>query len=336
MRVDWTTLKGFADTRNIARYIQYVDYENSYFIKVRDEYFELETIIDKVSPVPDPSDQKDFEDNYKASANNRFISTEYGAQNVHVLKPTEPSTKQVSHWWNDKTTWYQKSTRVTGETLTTSDNLTYSAVNTNFINLENGLMYQEDDYSAPHLVKVYADAVLQTTGFTINYAAGTVTFSSSQSGKTITADYSHPTGAGQSTWTLAPEAGKMINIEHTEVQFSGDVKIPNKFFGDASTTWFDFQIWVYNPLDLPNKIPYRTIRYKSEMDIISDANLAYPHPKFGNLPGSSDYLVFPFNYGSLQPLKASQGAELRVSLKDDIPIEGSFASLTVYFLSRDE
>ena len=130
----------------------------------------------------------------------------------------------------------------------------------------------------------------------------------------------------------------MINIEHTEIQFSGDVKIPNKFYGDLVTTWFDFQIWVYNPADLPNKILYKNTRYKSETDIINDANLAYAHPKFGNLADTSGkgYITLPFNYGSLQPLKSSQGAELRVKLKDDIPIEGSFATVTIYYLSRDE
>lgn len=334
MRVDWTTVKTFADNRGMAKFIQYVEWENSYYIKVQDDHFDLETIIDKVSPVPDPSDQKDFEDNYKASANTRVQSAEYNAQNVHILKNIEPSTKAVSHWWNDKTTWYQKSTRVTGETLTDSgDGLTWNSANADWINLVNGKVYGEDLISSTYAAKVYVDAVLQTSGYSIDYSLGDVIFSSSQAGKTVTVDYSHESG---STWSLIPTAGKMINIEHTEIQFCKDAKIPNAYYSGSQTTWFDFEIWVYNPLDLPNKIPYKSTKYKSEMDIINDANLAYGHPRFGNLPGTQDYITLPFNYGSLQPLKSSQGAELRVSLKDDIPIEGSFATVTVYYLSRDE
>jgi hypothetical protein len=334
MRVDWTTIKAFVDDRSIEKYLQYVEYAGVYFLKANDNYFELHCEIVKESPAVDPSDQKDFEDNYKTNANARLNSGEYNALNVHTIKSMESSTKVVSHWWNDKTTWYQKSSQVTAETLTDSgDGLTWNSANTDWINLVNGLVYNEDTFSTTYLAKVYVDAVEQTTGFTINYATGDVVFGSSQAGKTVTADYSHENG---STWTLVPDAGKMINIEHTEVQFSGDVKIPNAFFSGNDTTWFDFAIWVYDPDDLPNKMLYKSTKYKSEMDIIADANLAYSHPKFGNLPGSGDYLTFPFDYGSLQALKASEGAELRISLKDDIPIIGSYATVTIYFLSRDE
>jgi len=326
--IKWSDLKSLYD--DVGGHLRHIESDHEYKILLYDESIVHKCIIDK----EDTTDLDDFEDNYKAKSNIRRLSTEYEAQSVHVLKPTEPSTKAVSHRWNDKTTWYQGSTRVTGEALSDSgDGLTFNSANTHWINLANGLIYQEDDISSPYLAKIYVNAVLQTSGYTINYATGDVTFSASKSGQTITADYSY---AVSSLWTLEPSSGKMLNIEHTEVQFAGDVKIPNAYHGDSNTTWFDFSIWVYNPADLPNKIQYSNTRYKSEADIISDANLAYPHRQFGNLPGTDEYLTFPFNYGSLQVLRNSVGAELRVSLKDDIPIEGSFANLTVYFLSRDE
>ena len=330
--VSWNDIKNFATTNGTK--IQWYEFETFYVTTTNNIYFDLVCEIAKTNPKS--TDQTDFETNYKVLNVPKLVSNEYGALNVHVLKTMEPSSKAVSHWWNDKTTWYQKSTRVLAEVLTDSGNgLIFNSAKANWINLFNGKIYQEDKISAPYIIKIYINDVIQTSGYTIDYKLGKVTFDSSQSGKTIKADYSHENG---SEWCLAPTAGKMINIEHTEIQFSGDIKIPNKFYGDAVTTWFDFDIWVYNPANLPNKIPYKNTRYKSETDIINDANLAYTHPKFGNLKDTSSngYITMPFNYGSLQALKSSQGAELRISLKDDAPIEGSFATVTINYYSRNE
>lgn len=41
----------------------------------------------------------------------------------------------------------------------------------------------------PVPANIYINGVLQTTGYTVNYTAGTVTFTASQTGNTITADY---------------------------------------------------------------------------------------------------------------------------------------------------
>lgn len=328
--VDWTQFKAFFTDRAVNIY--YIDFGDYYLIKASDDFFEIFCEISKTPT--DGADLLDFEGNYKAGANKKLRSSEFNAPSVHVIKSTESSFKLVSHWWNDPTTWYEESVRVTGESLTTSDNLTYSSVNTNWIDLVSGKIYQEDTISTPYLVKIYADGVLQTTGFTINYPAGTITFTASQAGKAITADYSYENG---SLFTFKPDAGKILMIEHTEVQFSTDTKIPNVIHGDANTSGFDFDIYAYNPYDLPNKVAVKQTKYKSEVDIINDANQGQGWiPHFGNLPGTSDILVFPFEYGTLQPLRDSQGLELRVSLKDNVPLLGSFSTLTIYCMSRSE
>lgn len=336
IEVSWTNFKSVVDVRSMKTYIQYIEFPIEYYLRLNDGWLELECRIKKKDIANNQSDQKDFEDNYKTNANTRLTSSEYNAPSVHVIKSTKTSFKLISHMWNDPTTWYQKSTRITGETPTTSDSLTYSCVNDKWINLVSGKIYQEDNFSADYVVKVYADAVLQTTGYTIDYLAGEITFGASKAGVAITVDYSYA-GTGSSVFTFAPDAGKILLIEHTEVQCSADTKIPNEVHGDSNTTYLDFDIYAYNPADLPNKVPVRSTRYKSELDIINDSNLGQGWiPHFGNLPGGQNIFVFPFNYGTLKPLRASQGAELRVSLKDDIPLEGSFSSLTIYCMSESE
>lgn len=67
MIVDWTTFKGFVDTRSLS--IQYVLIGDKYWLKAFDGPFFLETTIHKKTTADDPSDQKDFEDNYQPAGN---------------------------------------------------------------------------------------------------------------------------------------------------------------------------------------------------------------------------------------------------------------------------
>jgi hypothetical protein len=74
MRVDWTELKAFVDERKLS--IQYVTIGNKYWLKAFDGPFDLETTIHKADTAPDPSDQKDFEDNYLPTANRKMNSVD--------------------------------------------------------------------------------------------------------------------------------------------------------------------------------------------------------------------------------------------------------------------
>lgn len=65
MRVDWTTLKNFADDRKLS--IQYVDINGRYFLRAIDGPFQLSHTIKKESPAS--SDQSDFETNYQSGGN---------------------------------------------------------------------------------------------------------------------------------------------------------------------------------------------------------------------------------------------------------------------------
>lgn len=239
---------------------------------------------------------------------------------VAVQKGEGTDFSRASHDWTDRTTWYQDSVRVTGESPSNTG-LTYTLANNNVINLVSGNVSDEDEFSSPYVVKIYDGGVEVTSGFTIDYDAGTITFDSAPSGA-VTVDYSYENG---STYTIAPDAGKILYLEHAEIQFSGAVTLSP----------LEFQIWAYNPFDLPNKIMVRRKVYKNARDILNSANLGTGVIKaFGEL--TQDIQVFPFNYVKLQPLVSSQGIEVRLKITNDVPFTGEFSTVTFYCFSEDE
>jgi hypothetical protein len=71
--VEWAELKSFLDTRSISA--QYVEFSTKYLIVAIDGPISLNCLLDKKSPTPDPSDQKDFEDNYKTGGNQSYTDS---------------------------------------------------------------------------------------------------------------------------------------------------------------------------------------------------------------------------------------------------------------------
>jgi hypothetical protein len=229
----------------------------------------------------------------------------------------------VTHDLCDKTTWYQQSTEHTGVALSLDSGTTYkNSSHTHWIDLTHGKLYGEDSLSDQKEPKVYDNGVEVTSGFSINYADGSVTFDSTPTGP-VTADFWK---AGSSLFTVTPDSGKVLALEHAELQFSEDV---------VMSAAINFEIWVYNPADLPNKVPYKTIKYKNIKDIINAANLGQGYiPKISGL--QNNIIVFPFNYIATKPLASSVGAELRISIDGDVEFSGEWATATFYFLSEDE
>jgi len=246
-------------------------------------------------------------------------------QKVSVYKAEGSGATIVSHDWTDPCSWYKQSTRVIAETLTLDTGKIYDFANTNIIDLTHGRLYSEDDFLAGHELKVYDNAVLKTEGtdYTMNYETGVVTFDAGYSVTTpVTADYSYENG---SCWVLAPDAGTVLHLEHAELNFSKDISMSS----------VSFEIWVYNPADLPNKIMYKRLKYKNIKDIINSANLGQGViPAIGGL--TKDVVIFPFNYVTLQSLKASDGAELRVSIDNETAFTGEWATATFYVMSEAE
>ena len=277
------------------------------------------------------SDQIDWLKNKRVSVEELNPKGTLQLPEMAIHKVEGNSYAYVSHDFCDPCSWFGDSVRVTGETLSLDSGLTYSSANINWIDLAHGRKYQEDLISAPYLPKVYDNGVelVEDTDYTIDYSAGKVTLSSSPVG-TITADYSYENG---STFYLYPAdlaTGIVRFIEHTELQCSKSVIINDSIV---------FEIWVYNPADLPNKILYETIEYKSAKDYINGANLGQGNiPAFGGSARgvTQDTLVFPFNYASMTPISAETGSEVRVRLKNDQAFTGTDAFGTVTFYILEE
>jgi len=242
----------------------------------------------------------------------------------------------VTYNWCDKCTWYQGSTRKTGQALTLDSGTTYESGFANWIDLTHGRLYREDLVSADYLVKVYDDGVeltprepFATSGgdYTVDYENGKVTLAAAPSGA-VTADFSHENG---SLFTITPLEGKRLWVEESEVQFSSDIDIKDTIH---------FQAWAYNPADLPNKVPVtEKTTYKTAGDFVDEARGTYPQvPAFGGSTRglSQPHLVFPFKYLQLKELFYSLGLEIRIWLENDTEFGGERATATFYCTSMDE
>lgn len=232
--------------------------------------------------------------------------------------------------FGDRTTWYQKSVQVSNETLTDSgDGLTFTSAHPHWVNIYSlRLTYthkqvpKRDGTFGKHAdwaLTVKVDGATVTSGFTVNYAAGTVTFDSSKSGSAITATYWHNDGLTHpSEWLLVPPTGKRYTVEHTELQISA---------GMAVNDTLRFEIWAGSTLTTYGSFPdylfeagYGQMRadYRNANDMINAANLGQGTvAKFGNM--TKEVIVMPFNYLQAFTLKASQGAIFRVILTNDTP-----------------
>jgi hypothetical protein len=226
----------------------------------------------------------------------------------------------VSHDYTDKCTWYQESTEVTGETLSLDTGTTYESDNTHWIDLTHGRHTREDDVSDDYLPVIYDNGVEQTSGITIDYENGKVTFDSAPTGP-VTADYHYSDG---STWTLKPESGQKVQIEHAELDFTTDI-------GMKETT---FEIWAYDPADLPNKMMVEKVTYKNMKDILKVGNDVHVVPNLTQI--GEEVLRVVFDYGRMIDLKDSLGLELRIKTKDDEAMTGTFGTITLYTIPKDE
>jgi len=258
-------------------------------------------------------------------------------QKVAVYKAEGDSFISVTPDFTDKTTWHQESLLVVDEILTLDTGKIYNSANVYWVDAIHGKIYMEDSLTTTgvplhfggtlkYKVKIEDNGteIIEDTDYSIDYATGIVTLDESYTATgSITATYYYAT---TSTFTIKPATGKIISLEHSELQFTSDLVMSNAIH---------FDIWVYNPGDLPNKMLYSRTTYKNIKDIINAANLGtgviQPVDIINN-PIS----VFPFDYATLKTLKSSDGAELRVSTEGHLPFQGEWGTATFYIMSEDQ
>jgi hypothetical protein len=249
----------------------------------------------------------------------------------------------------DQTTWYEGATAVSEFSMTDSGDLT--TWNTNgthpgpWVDLVHGKIFAEDLLTAADatllcVVEVSTDGGTnwttktentfdQTDGdHSVDYANGTVTFNSALGGSDqVRASFSK--AASTMTYTLKPDAGKRVRLIHVEAQIAKDVGVTGNV---------EYQVWAYNPFDLPNKVMVKKSVYKTLNDFLYESTGVYP--VFPALDVSNprgipqDIVVVPFNYTASRDVVDSQGIEIRVVL--NTPFTGFVCNSTFYCLEEDE
>lgn len=288
----------------------------------------------------DMSDElTDYADNYQSKSNRKLDNKtpDSNIPKVAIYKAQGDSEIKVSHDFTDKTTWYQESVKVMNEVLVVESGKIYTSSKTYWIDGNHGKIYMEDDITSDGTPMVYGGvpkylAIIKNNGsdlvmgqdYEIDYVTGKVTLDASYTPSgDVTATFYYAT---TSMFTVIPEMGKMLNLQKSELQFTDDL---------VMNTPVNFDIYVYNPMDLPNKILYKRTKYKNIKDIINAANLGQ-----GYIPAvdvmTRPVLVFPFDYATEKTLRSSQGAELRISLVNDVPFTGEWGTVTLYVMSEDE
>jgi len=279
---------------------------------------------------------------------------------VNVFPAEGSRTNFISHLWTDPTTWYQSSVRVVDEVPTPldPDGKQFQLANSDVIDSTHGKLFMEDflldggGHSYAVEVKVDGTPVPMQdidTGegdWSIDYAAGVLTMNPNvPSGATLEVTYHYAT---VSKFIIKPDPGKVLRIKSAEVQFSRNVSMRDtvqfEFFGYAAAIDPDgFANGDYGPD--PQTLIYATTpsRYKSIHNFLSESNGVYPI-----LPATSndspnehrdmrnDVLTFPWNYQASIPLYSSAGMQIVVSLVDDRPLGGEFATATFYCYSEDD
>lgn len=260
-----------------------------------------------------------------------------------------------SHDWCDKTTWYEKSIKITENAINSGDNLTYTLAHSFVIDNYHGKLTNEDflkdtdGYS--YRVSIKVDGITKTEqdphygsggNFIINYITGSITFLTALDPSSIVSVIYHY--ATTSQFTVKPLAGKQLRISNVEVQFSDDV---------ISTDTIIFQPYGFvevfapqyctvngGPYPVGTKIPLgNPVIYKSMQDLLNDSKKSYPtYPALGgdNWRGiARPSIIMDWEYEGEKILRSDYGMEIRVFLQHDCVFGGAFSTATFYSKSEN-
>ena len=255
-----------------------------------------------------------------------------------------------THDLSDRTTWYQKSIQVTNETLSDSGNgLLFNSAQAHWINMKSPKLtvdYKkvlERDGSLTNsstrfvLIKSNGTSLVEGTDYTVDYPTGNVTFTASQTGNTITANYYHNNGVAHcSEFLFTPPPGFLYRVEHIESQFSrgsifNDVVTVEIWAGAVSggntvnlAAYSGFVSFLYDAGYGQSRTYYRNMN-----DLLNWCNNQYPTiPSCGAL--TQDVMVFPFLYLVHPIISSKQGTTVRIYLANDIPITAEICTITLY------
>ena len=255
-----------------------------------------------------------------------------------------------SHDYSDRTTWYQRSVKVTSETLVDSGNgLTFNSANANWVNMDSDRLTYDykmvperdgtfTDRSDRRPIVLVNGTQLNdvsspaTPGYTVNYAAGTITFTSSQSGNTVVVTYWHNNSVSRcSEWIVNPPPTMAYLLNYVEVQFSKTITFTTPIHIEAWAgadvgTYSDFSNTLYDAGYGQNKSVYRGA--KDFTNICTNRESAII-PAFGGL--TADIYIYPFDYLLQTQIRSDQGTLIMTSLENDTAYSNAeLATITFY------
>jgi len=255
----------------------------------------------------------------------------------------------VTHDLGDRTSWYQFSMPEVNLVLSTADGLVFQAaagkrhwidihgknltVDTDKILEKDGTLSSFSKYE----VTVKVDDVVVTTGFTVDFTLGKVTFGSSQTG-VVKASFYHNDGVtNRSNYLIKPVTGMKFLVEHVELQFSKTTTFTGPIIfetwaGGSLSDYADFSDALYAAGYGQAKTVYRGLR-----DLINWCNNQYPVLPVSGIDGfTADVLVFPFKFLISPEIKNSQGTLFRVGTINDVELVSELATTTFYMENSPE
>jgi len=264
----------------------------------------------------------------------------------------------VSHDFGDQTTWYQYAVQVVDEVMTDSgDGLTFNSLKNFWINIDSDRInydkdliqmkdgtYKDHPYFRP---VIQIDAVIQTSGYTINYTTGDVTFDASQTGKVVKATFFHTDGiANRSNWILNPPAGKKYIIEHVELQFSKLTTFSNiimEAWAGGSIATYEGAPGAWSDTLYDAGYGQERSTYKGIKSLINVCNQGTGVINTSSRPDfTDDILIFPFFYTYAMDVDSAVGTLVRFALEDDIALSNCesrecymIAKYNLIYLIRD-
>lgn len=273
-----------------------------------------------------------------------------------VTAPREGSPIDfLSPNWCDCTTWWGSSTRHEDQSMTDSgDGLTWTSGVPHWIDVTHGKITQEHNLHASYGPVVKVDGVTMTEhspgttdgNYSIDHTAGTITFTNSQAGKTVTATFSE---MQNSTWAIKPDVGKKLRLIAVEVQFTTDIELTDtvvfQFYGyvDAFAPHLLTTADPPGPFPPLTKIPIGSPRkYLTMMDFINESQRSFPEiPALGGsgwrgLQTPVHIFRWPYEEGAVRDLFSSAGMEVQISLEGHTEFGGSKAYVTLYAMLESE
>jgi len=274
-----------------------------------------------------------------------------GYPKIDISAPEEKRVDIISVNWCDRTTWYPSSTLVEDEVLTDDgDATTFSIANDYLIDVNHGKITGERKLRAQYSPTITVDGYAKTENspdaydgdYTIDYDNGQVIFNSALVGDPeVLMTYYYETG---SSWTIAPDSGKVLRVTEVEVQFSAETIVLTDTVVFQAYGFVD----VFAPQLMPGipsgtKIPIGSATYYQTMqDYINDAQLAYPNiPQMGGsgwraMKGPIHIFRWHYKDRGTTDLVSSYGMEIRIKLENDMAFTGDIAVATFYGTSEDE